>query len=89
VKGNDTIPAYCSSVIPSVTAAPKNGVATIADDSVKYTPANNFYGVDSLVYRLKCTDGDTVSVTEAKVYIVVNKPTADSYIGCIGENVTP
>jgi hypothetical protein len=87
VKVNDTIPGYCAAVVPSITSAPANGVAGIVNDSIKYTPANNFYGVDSLVYRLTCS-GDTVSVTEAKVYITVNKPISDTYIGCIDEPVS-
>jgi hypothetical protein len=53
------------------------------DDSIEYTPATDFYGVDSLVYSLSCTSG----VAEAKVYILVNKPVAVSYIACIGNSV--
>jgi hypothetical protein len=83
VKLNDLIPTYCSQVKPIVVVAPAAGnVTEIVDDSIKYTPDSDFYGVDSLVYRLTCTSNDTVYNAEAKVYIVVNKPISDAYIAC-------
>jgi hypothetical protein len=88
VKLNDLIPAYCSSVIPEIAVNPSEGDAEIVNDSIKYTPDNDFYGVDSLVYRLTCTLNDTVYNTKAKVYIVVNKPKSDTYIACAGEKTT-
>jgi hypothetical protein len=83
VKFNDLLPA-CSSVVPEIAVHPTQGAFTIVNDSIKYTPNNGFYGVDSLVYRLTCTTGKT----ETKVYIVVNKPKEDAYIGCPGTEVT-
>jgi gliding motility-associated-like protein len=83
VKLNDLIPSSCSSVVPEITTLPTKGVATIVNDRIEYTPATDFYGVDSLVYRLTCT----TNKTETKVYIVVHKPISDTYIGCGGTNV--
>jgi hypothetical protein len=90
VKGNDMIPVYCASVVPSATVGAAEGSVAIVDDSIKYIPKNNFYGVDSIVYRIECVaahDG-VVSSAKAKAYIIVSKPISDSYIGCMGGNVT-
>jgi hypothetical protein len=87
VKGNDQIPDDCSAVVPSYTN-PANGSITLVGDKIKYTPNIDFYGVDSFVYSLSCTSGDTVSKAEAKVYIIVNKPAYPApYIGCIGDPI--
>jgi hypothetical protein len=84
VKFNDAIPAGCPSPVLAIAVTPTKGVASLVGDQIKYTPNTDFFGVDSLVYRLTCTKGKT----EAKVYIVVNKPIAGAYIGCPGTNVT-
>jgi hypothetical protein len=84
VKFNDTIPADCPSPVLAIAVVPTKGVASPVGDQIKYTPQTGFYGVDSLVYRLTCT----TDKTEAKVYIVVNKPKKDAYIDCPGTDVT-
>jgi gliding motility-associated-like protein len=85
VKLNDQLPAGCSSIVPEIKVAPLSGNnATIVNDSIEYTPAAGFYGVDSLVYRLSCASGSA----EARVYIIVNKPVADSYLACTGSSVS-
>jgi hypothetical protein len=87
VKLNDLIPDYCSAAVPTIAPDATKGIATIAHDSIKYVPNTDFYGVDSLVYHLTCKSNDTVSNAEAKMYIIVSKPVADSYIGCEGSTV--
>jgi predicted outer membrane repeat protein len=83
VRFNDTPASGCPSLEFTIATDPTKGVADLVGDQIKYTSQTDFYGVDSLVYRLTCTTGKT----EAKVYIIVNKPIAATYIGCAGTNV--
>jgi hypothetical protein len=84
VRQNDDL-SSCPASVPSIKtgSGPFHGTAAIAGNNVVYTPDNGFYGVDSLVYRLTCN----MNPTEAKVYIIVNKPVATPYINCSGKNV--
>jgi hypothetical protein len=86
VKANDHFPttACASSATPFITVAPSKGNASIAGDSIRYTPNSNTFGVDSLVYRIACS-GDTAY---ARLYVVVNKPLAMQYVACPGAVVT-
>jgi hypothetical protein len=83
VRENDDL-SSCPAATPTVTVIPTKGSASIVNNSIVYTPINDFYGIDSLVYRLTCN----FNITEAKVYIIVNKPMATSYIECNGNTVT-
>jgi hypothetical protein len=84
VKFNDTVPAACPSPELAIAVPPAKGKASVVGEQIKYIPQTDFYGVDSLVYRLTCA----TDKTEAKMYIVVNKPKKDAYTGCPGTAVT-
>ena len=50
-------------------SAPANGTATINGNNVVYTPANNFFGVDSFTYTARNGSGATATAT---VHVIVN-----------------
>ena len=81
VLANDTIPAICSTVTPTVATAPSNGTAIDSGRYIYYTPNTNFVGHDSLEYSFIC-EGNTYT---AKVHIMVtdipdNISDADCYV---------
>ncbi len=54
----------------SITQTPENGNAEVAGDStITYSPNPNYYGEDSLVYKVSDANGD---LSTAKVYITVD-----------------
>ncbi len=66
VLGNDSYPDGLGSV--NVVSGPGNGTLTLnPDGSFIYTPAPNFHGTDTFIYRLCDSDGDcdqaTVTIT--------------------------
>jgi hypothetical protein len=88
VLRNDLIPAGCRSTLKMDTVAgqpPKNGVMTInADSTFSYKPAQNFFGIDSITYYLKCGADSSV----ARVYIIISKPLAKTYSACKGATMS-
>jgi hypothetical protein len=82
---NDTI--FCAagtlnSVHVSSAMPPLHGTANIVfapDTTLQYTPANGWYGIDSLRYLVADCNGATDST---EVYIVTHKPLADAYFAC-------
>jgi hypothetical protein len=88
---NDTI--FCAAgtldtVRVSSAMSPLHGAANIVftpDTTLQYTPANGWYGIDSLRYIVADCNGATDST---EVYIVTHKPLADAYFACEGGVVT-
>ncbi|MDR2139834.1 MAG: hypothetical protein LBP50_09840, partial [Tannerella sp.] len=62
----------------------RHGSLTIGADSVfTYTPANNFLGVDSVTYYIKClTDSSS-----AKAYLLIQRPRSLQYVACQNASV--
>jgi hypothetical protein len=56
----------------------------LADSTFIYTPAQNFLGVDSFTYYIKCNTDSSA----AKVYILVQKPLSAQYTACPNAVVT-
>jgi hypothetical protein len=84
VKTNDVIPVGCTEN-PAIEVNPKNHkTVAISGENVVYTPQDDFYGVDSLEYSLTCGS----NTTQARAYIIVNKPVSTSYVACYGSTVT-
>jgi hypothetical protein len=70
VLANDSDPDGDSLAIAS-TSQPGNGTVTVSGDSVLYTPASGFVGIDSFTYTVTDPDGLTATAT---VTINVNVP---------------
>jgi len=86
VLKNDFIPVSCTPVFELVPGLePLHGNAlVVAPDSISYSPAAGFVGLDSLSYRIVCG----IDTAIAKVYIVNNKSLALQYVACPGAVIT-
>ena len=76
VLANDTDPDGDSLAV-TVVSPPANGAATVLpDNSISYTPAPAFSGVDSLVYSIADGNGGSASatVTITVAAVIVNNP---------------
>ncbi len=76
VQSNDTNPDGPGSLTTQIITGPKNGTATVSGANVMYTPAPNFYGKDTIQYRI-CEPVSTGSCegplcSTAFVYLTVN-----------------
>jgi hypothetical protein len=79
VTGNDNIP--CSGHIFGIADSAKHGAISLSGDSaVRYTPAQNWTGLDSASYYVRCG----LDSATAKVYILTVKPLSRSYVACPG-----
>jgi large repetitive protein len=72
IKTNDNDPdGNLMAATVTITNQPKNGIVSVeTDGTLKYTPNANFFGLDSLVYRL-CDDGAPQLCDTAIVFITV------------------
>ena len=88
VTGNDTVsPGDTISV--SVTSAPAHGSVTVSGNTVTYTPASGFVGIDTFVYQDSDSTGHTSSATDTvTVEDVVSFSTATSSIYETGGTAT-
>ncbi|MDR0559517.1 MAG: hypothetical protein LBG92_05065 [Prevotellaceae bacterium] len=77
VTKNDFIPVSCGVQSIIITDRTGNCTLSVSNDTVYYTPNTGFYGTDSLTYSLTAD-----SLTTAKVYVVVNRQTAQTFIAC-------
>lgn len=77
VIANDICDIDTSSVI--ITVGPANGTATAqGDGNILYVPTTNFFGTDSLTYRI-CGLDNPVNCADAKVYFTVTEKLTDTY----------
>ena len=72
VLGNDSDPDGDSLTVLSV-SQPSNGSATVAGDSVTYTPDTDFHGVDAFTYTVSDGNGGT----DAALVTITVEPTND------------
>ena len=83
ILGNDL---NSTGVVPSIIAQPANGVVTVeADGRVRYTPDENFNGVDSFTYSITTPDalfaGDDAFLVPLNESIDLNVLANDSFSG--------
>ena len=72
VLTNDSDAEDDTLTITGITTLPTSGTAVINGDNIEYTPATNFYGIDTFVYTIsdgtvEGTDTATVTVTVTNV----------------------
>jgi hypothetical protein len=79
---NDIFNSASKSQIEIIESA-RHGVAlTVSDFEISYKPDDEFQGIDTLRYRLRCTYDNVTAVSEATVYILALKPVAKEYFAC-------
>jgi hypothetical protein len=65
-----------------------NGLSLVASGSqISYLPNPGFQGIDSIRYRIRCTDNNFTVSDEATAYILVLKPSTLEYAACPGATV--
>ena len=87
VLANDVVAAACPrEPEPYILAPPDgqtSGTAVRVNDSILYTPAPDFVGVDSLAYSLSCG----YDVNGAKIFVAILKPGSQKYVACPGASI--
>jgi hypothetical protein len=75
VMTNDTDPEGSTLGNLTITAVPKNGVATVSGTQITYTPSTNFIGNDTLIYSITETGTQCapLSDTALVVFTVTNR----------------
>ena len=72
VLNNDSDPNLTDALfVDEITIQPNNGTASIVFDSILFVPNPDFFGFDSLTYRV-CDNGVPQLCDSTQVYIVVN-----------------
>jgi hypothetical protein len=85
VLANDVIPSVCDSPDIDIVAPPTNGIATIVNGEIVYTPDAGFYGVDEGQYAVRC--GLAVSGT-VKFTVIVSNHLSQTYYACPNATAT-
>jgi len=95
VQANDTDSnGVGDSLLTTISAMPLHGTAAVInEDSISYSPAMNYFGLDTIVYQVCDTanlcDIDTIFITvidinEAPIsatdFLIINKNTSDNFI---------
>jgi len=104
VQANDTDSnGIGDSLITTISVMPTNGTAmVIDDDSISYSPATNYFGLDTIIYQV-CDTGslcaiDTVFLTidyvnEAPIavadFVTFDKNTSDNFINVLSNDNDP
>jgi hypothetical protein len=68
----------------------RNGFSIIvpgADSKIMYLPDQGFQGVDTIRYRIRCSDGNITVSDEAVAYILVFEPGSQEYFACPGAEI--
>lgn len=87
---NDVIPLSCTSPSVTVVSGPKHGIASGAGTVIKYTPAADYQGQDTLQYEVMCGTNKST----AFVYITIvpqpdNISDANCYVDAPSTNLLP
>ncbi len=70
ILNNDADPEVGQTITPSIISGAKNGIATLVNGQLVYTPTNNYTGKDSVIYKI-CDNGTPVLCDTAVVRFFV------------------
>ncbi|MDR1581700.1 MAG: hypothetical protein LBS55_00305 [Prevotellaceae bacterium] len=84
---NDTFSKNITPQIEIIESA-KHGLSLVASDSqISYMSDPGFQGIDTIRYRIRCTDNNFTVSDEATVYILTLKPVSMEYMACPGAKI--
>jgi Bacterial Ig domain len=85
VLNNDTSTGGENLVLQAIAISDRDGVATLQDNQILYTPPNNYFGVKSLSYTVG--DGNDNSVANVNVDILIEEKLANLYAAVDTSNI--
>jgi hypothetical protein len=81
---------YNANITPQIEIfeSARHGSTLVAGTQISYSSDPGFQGVDTIRYRIRCTDNNITVSSEATAYIFTLRPKALEYIACPDANMT-
>ncbi|MDR1595219.1 MAG: right-handed parallel beta-helix repeat-containing protein, partial [Prevotellaceae bacterium] len=62
----------------------RHGLSLVSGSKISYLSNHGFQGIDTIRYRIRCTNNDITASDEATVYVLTVKPVTMEYVACPG-----